>query len=181
MFTFFKNLNENLQFVVQNDPSVTEKNKWSIFFTHPHIKALIYHDFAHFFYQKNWKILARMISKRARRLTGIEIHPGAHIGKCVFIDHGMGVVIGETAIVHDYVVIYHNVTLGSLTPKQGKRHPTIESHVMIGAGAKILGDITIGAGTRIGCNAVVRQNISANSVIFECQTKTKDEHKKPLD
>lgn len=166
---FFQKLDYNLSFALKNDPSAT--SKWAIYFTHPHIKALIYHDIAHFFYQKNFKVLARLISKRARRLTGIEIHPGATLGKGVFIDHGMGVVIGETAVVHDDVIIYHNVTLGSLSLKKGKRHPTIESNVMLGAGAKILGNITIGEGSRIGCNAVVRQDIPKNSVIFECQAK----------
>lgn len=169
---FFQKLNYNLNFAFEHDPSAT--SKWSIFFTHPHIKALIYHDIAHYLYLKNFKFLARLVSKRARRLTGIEIHPGAQLGKGIFIDHGMGVVIGETAIVHDHVIIYHNVTLGSLSLKKGKRHPTVESNVMIGAGAKILGNITLGEGSRIGSNAVVRKSIPAKSIVFECQAQTNE-------
>lgn len=126
----------------------------------PSIKAMWYHKIAHKLYKKGYIVLSRLVSQRARRITGIEIHPGAKIGEDVFIDHGMGVVIGETAEVGDKVLMYHGVTLGGIGGDKGvKRHPTVEDFVVIGAGAKVLGPITIGKGAKIGANAVVLKDV----------------------
>lgn len=127
---------------LEEDPAA--ESKLMIYLTYPHIKALNYHYFAHKLYKKNHHTLARIQHKRARRITGIEIHPGAQIGKGLFIDHGMGVVIGETAIVEDNVTMYHGTTLGGTTLKSDKKTSTIGNNVIIGAGAKILGDVTVG-------------------------------------
>ena len=129
------------------------------------LHALIYHRIAHFFYRLHFFFLARFISQLARYFTGIEIHPGANIGKYLFIDHGMGVVIGETAIIGDGVLLYQGVTLGGTGLEKGKRHPTIGNNVVIGAGAKVLGNITIGDNSYIGANAVVIKDVPANSTV----------------
>lgn len=144
--------------ILKKDPAA--KNLFEVIFCYPSIQALHMYRIAHKLYIKKRYTLARIISQRARRKTGIEIHPGAKIGKGLFIDHGMGVVIGETAEIGDNVTIYHGVTLGS-TGKETveKRHPTIEDGVMIGAGAKILGPVTIGKGSKIGANAVVLEDV----------------------
>jgi serine O-acetyltransferase len=123
------------------------------------------HRVAHALWTRGFKLLARWISQIARGVTGIEIHPGAKIGDGFFIDHGMGVVIGETAEVGDNVTLYHGVTLGGTSLNKGKRHPTLEDNVVVGAGAKVLGAITIGAHSRIGANAVVVRSVPANSVV----------------
>ena len=162
---FFSNLAYNLERILAIEP--TAKSKLMIFFTFPHIKALNYHYFAHKLYKKDHHFLARLIAKRARRITGIEIHPGAKIDKGLFIDHGMGVVIGETAVVGKDVTIYHGVTLGGTTMDPVKRHPTVEDNVMIGAGAKVLGNITIGKNSKIGANVVVKTDVPANSVVYD--------------
>jgi len=131
----------------------------AILFT-PGLKALAYHRIAHRQYKAGRLILARLISQRARRITGIEIHPGAKIGKRFFIDHGMGIVIGETAEIGDDVTIYHGVTLGGIGgEKEEKRHPTVKSGATIGAGAKILGPITVGIGAKVGANSVVLKDV----------------------
>lgn len=161
----FQDLFYNIKVTIEKDPAAT--SKWTVFFTYPHIKAIFYHRIAHKLYKMNLKGLARYISYRSRKKTGIEIHPGAQIGKGLFIDHGMGVVIGETSIIKDHVLIYHGVTLGALKSTKDKRHPTIEDNVMIGAGSKILGNITIGENSKIGCNVVLKQSIYPNSTIFE--------------
>jgi serine O-acetyltransferase len=127
------------------------------------VHALLMHRVAHFLWQKRLCWLARFSSHLARFLTGIEIHPGASIGHRVFIDHGMGVVIGETAIIGDDCTLYHGVTLGGTSWNKGKRHPTLEKGVVIGAGAKILGPITLGAGAKVGSNAVVVKDVPANA------------------
>lgn len=165
MKRFFELLQYNIERTMATDPSAT--SKWMVLLTYPHITALNYHYVAHWLYQKKRFILARLIARRARKITGIEIHPGAVIGKGLVIDHGMGVVIGETAIIHDDVLMYHGVTLGGTRLGPVKRHPTIESGVMIGAGAKILGDITIGQGSKIGANAVVKIDVPAHSIVYE--------------
>lgn len=165
MKRFFELLRYNLERTMQVDPSA--KSKWMVLLTYPHITALNYHYVAHWLYTKNYFLCARILARRARRVTGIEIHPGAKIGKGLVIDHGMGVVIGETAIIHDDVLLYHGVTLGGTSLSSDKRHPTIESGVMIGAGAKILGDITIGKGSKIGANAVIKKDIPAHTVVYE--------------
>jgi len=144
--------------ILEKDPAA--KSLIEVLLCYPSLKAIIYHRISHKLYKKGKITLARIISQRARRITGIEIHPGAKIGKNFFIDHGMGVVIGETAEVGDNVTIYHGVTLGGIGgDPNSKRHPTVEDDVMIGAGAKILGPVTIGKGAKIGANAVVLHDI----------------------
>jgi serine O-acetyltransferase len=145
------------------DPAST--NIWEVIFLYPGFHILIVHSVASFFYRINLKFMARLISQRARFLTGIEIHPGAKIGKNLFIDHGTGIVIGETAEIGDSCTIYHGVTLGGLGNSQIKRHPTIGNNVMIGCGAKILGPIRIGNNVKIGANAVVLKDVPDNSTI----------------
>lgn len=129
------------------------------------LHAIIYHRIAHFFYRIRLELLARLISQFARHITGIEIHPGAKIGRGLFIDHGMGVVIGETTIIGDDVTLYQGVTLGGTGKQRAKRHPTLGNNVVVGAGAKILGNITIGDNSYIGANAVVIKDVPANSTI----------------
>ena len=131
---------------------------------YPSIHAVIHHKISHFLYRKKFIFLARLVSQISRFLTGIEIHPGAKLGKHLFMDHGMGIVIGETSIIGDNVTIYHGVTLGGVSLEKGKRHPTIENNVIIGAGAKILGNITIGDNSKIGANSVILKDIPKNSV-----------------
>lgn len=132
----------------------------------PGFRVLIYYKISNFFYRKKRYFIARYICEVAKRRTGIEIHPGAIIGKRLFIDHGFGVVIGETAIIDDDVTIFHGVTLGGTGKDKGKRHPTIKNNVLIGAGAKILGNITIGSNTKIGSNAVVLKDVPANKTVI---------------
>ena len=129
------------------------------------LHALIWYRLAHFFYKRHFYFFARALSQLSRALTGIEIHPGAQIGKRFFIDHGMGVVIGETAIIGDDVLLYQGVTLGGTGLQKGKRHPTIGNNVVIGAGAKVLGNITIGDNSYIGANAVVVKDVPPNSTV----------------
>lgn len=144
--------------ILKKDPAA--KTLIESIFLYPSLKALVYHKIAHRYYIKDRLFLARWISQRARRKTGIEIHPGASIGRNVFIDHGMGVVIGETAIVGNNVTIFHGSTLGGIGGEKGeKRHPTVEDDVLIGAGAKVLGDVTIGKGAKIGANAIVLTDV----------------------
>lgn len=165
MKKFLLDVRYNIKRTMDIDPSA--KSTWMVYWTYPHIKALNYHFVAHWLYTKQMFFLARLLSKRARRLTGIEIHPGAKIGRGLVIDHGMGVVIGETAVIEDDVLIYHGVTLGGTSLSTDKRHPTVQSGVMIGAGAKILGDVTIGKGSKIGANAVVKHDIPPYATVYE--------------
>lgn len=157
----FKRLNYDLERVLNEDPAA--KSKLEVLLLYPCIHALISYRIAHFLYLKKRFFLARLISQLARFFTGIEIHPGATIGKGLFIDHGMGVVIGETAEIGDNVTLYHGVTLGGTGKDVGKRHPTIEDDVLIGTGAKVLGPITVGKGAKIGSNAVVLKNVPAKA------------------
>lgn len=153
---------EQAKYIYEMDPAC--KSVLEAFFLYPALSALSSHRLAHKLYKKGHLTLARWISQRARRKTGIEIHPGAEIGKFLFIDHGMGVVIGETAVIGDYCTIYHGVTLGGTgKEKDVKRHPTVGDHVIIGAGAKILGPITIGNNSKIGAGAVVLKDVPENS------------------
>ena len=146
------------KYILEVDPAC--HSLFEAMFMYPVTRALVSHRIANYFYRKGHRTLARWISQKARKRTGIEIHPGAQIGKYLFIDHGMGVVIGETAEVGDYVTMYHGVTLGGTgNEKEIKRHPTIGNHVMIGTGAKLLGPITIGDKAKIGANAVVLKNV----------------------
>jgi len=155
-------IRDQINIIKMNDPAIH-----SIFevFLYPSFKAQIYHKIAKFFYNKKYFFLARYISERAKRKTGIEIHPGAVIGKGLFIDHGIGVVIGETAIIGDNVTLFHGVTLGGTGKEKGKRHPTIGNNVFIGSGAKILGNIKIGNNVKIGANAVVLKSIEDNTTV----------------
>ncbi len=134
-------------------------------FLYPSFRALLYYKVAHFLYLRKHFFLSRYLSERAKRKTGIEIHPGATIGKDLFIDHGFGVVIGETAIIGDNVLIYHGVTLGATGKELGKRHPTVLNDVVIGCGAKVLGNITIGNHAKIGANSVVLQDVSDDTTV----------------
>ncbi|CAD7287258.1 Serine acetyltransferase [Campylobacter suis] len=150
---------EAVRVVREKDPSVQNCCTLAILINTPGIHALAFYRIAHKFYKSGHPFLARFISQMARFLTGIEIHPGAKIGKRFFIDHGMGVVIGETAEIGDDVMLYHGVTLGGTGKECGKRHPTVEDGVVIAAGAKVLGAITIGKGSKIGANSVVLKNV----------------------
>ncbi len=159
----FRTMKEDLDSVLERDPAA--RNRLEIALLYPGLHALWSHRFAHWLWQHHLKLLGRLVSQITRWITGVEIHPGATIGHKFFIDHGMGVVIGETAEVGDHVTLYHGVTLGGTSLEKGKRHPTIGDNVTIGAGAKVLGAIEIGANSRIGANAVVVKPVPANSVV----------------
>lgn len=163
MFKFFKTIGEDINSVFERDPAA--RTVLEIILCYPGFHALLFHRINHYFWDKNFRLLARFLSHIARFLTGIEIHPGAKIGKRFFIDHGMGVVIGETAEVGDDVTIYHGVTLGGTSWKKGKRHPTIGNNVVIGAGAKVLGPITIGNNCLIGSGSVVVKDVPDDSTV----------------
>ncbi|HHQ4154942.1 TPA: serine O-acetyltransferase EpsC [Clostridium perfringens] len=153
----FKNLKYDIENVMKNDPAA--RTKLEVLLLYQSIHVLIFYRIAHGLYKIKLFFLARLISQLGRFFTGIEIHPGAKIGKGLFIDHGMGVVIGETAEIGNNVTIYHGVTLGGTGKDKGKRHPTIGNNVIIGCGAKILGPISIGDGAKIGANSVVLKNV----------------------
>ncbi|RPJ51290.1 MAG: serine O-acetyltransferase [Chloroflexi bacterium] len=156
-------MKEDIQSVFDRDPAA--RSTLEILTSYPGLHAIWGFRITHWLWKHNWKLLARWISHVIRFLTGIEIHPGATIGHKFFIDHGMGVVIGETAEIGDNVTLYHGVTLGGTSLEKGKRHPTLENDVVVGAGAKILGAILVGAGSRIGANAVVNKPVPPNSVV----------------
>ncbi len=153
----FKHLREEIDGIMARDPAA--RSRLEVALCYPGLHAIVLHRLARRCRDARWHLAARVVSQIARSLTGIEIHPGATIGRRVFIDHGMGVVIGETAEIGDDVTLYHGVTLGGTSLEQGKRHPTLGDGVIVGAGAKILGAITIGAGARVGANAVVVANV----------------------
>jgi len=159
----FEQLREDLNVVFDRDPAA--RNVFEILTTYPGVHALIFHRLAHATWRFGAKWLARMVSHIGRWLTGIEIHPAAQVGRRFFIDHGMGVVIGETAIIGDDCTLYHGVTLGGTSWKKGKRHPTLGDGVVVGAGAKVLGPIDIGDGARIGSNAVVVKSVPMDSTV----------------
>lgn len=171
MFRLIKDINHNLTRSLENDPSA--HSKLEVLLLYPHIKALFFHRIAHFLYQHKAFFLARFVSNIARNWTGIEIHPGAIIGRGLLIDHGMGVVIGETAIIGDDCQMYHGVTLGGTGKDKGKRHPTLGNGVMVGAGAKCLGNIYIGDNAKIGSNAVVISDVPANTTFIGLAAKDK--------
>ena len=154
-------LGETLRAYQARDPAA--RSRLEIFLLYPGVHATLYHRLAHFFYRHGLKFLARFVSQWSRFWTGIEIHPGAKIGRRLVIDHGMGIVIGETAEVGDDCLIYHGVTLGGTGKGQGKRHPTIGNNVLISTGAKVLGPFTVGDGARIAANAVVLTEIPAGA------------------
>jgi serine O-acetyltransferase len=153
----FKTIREDLETALKRDPAA--RNKLEVFLTYPGVHAVWNYRISHWLWQRNVKLLARMFSNRARRRTGIEIHPGATIGRRFFIDHGIGVVIGETTQIGDDVMLYHNVTLGARRFATGKRHPTIGNRVIIGAGAKILGPVNIADDARVSYNSVVIEDV----------------------
>lgn len=153
----FKTLKYNIKRIMENDPAA--RSKIEVLLLYPSIHAQIAYNISHFLYKHKWFFLARIVSQISRFFTGIEIHPGAKIGKGLCIDHGMGVVIGETAEIGNDVLIYHGVTLGGTGKDKGKRHPTIGDNVVIGAGAKVLGPIYIGNKSKIGANAVVVRDV----------------------
>ena len=155
----FSLIKEDFQTVKRNDPAL--HSFIELFFNYPGLWALVFHRFSHWFYHKGLRLVGRFISGISRLLTSVDIHPGAQIGRRVFIDHATGVVIGETAIVGNDVLIYQQVTLGGVSLSHGKRHPTVEDGAVIGAGAKVLGNITIGREAKIGANSVVVNDVDA--------------------
>jgi len=165
-----------LQSIIDRDPAA--KSKISLILTYPGVKAVFFHRIANFFSVAKFDLLARIISQFSRFLTGIEIHPGAKIGKNLFIDHGMGVVIGETSDIGDNVTIYHMATLGGIAPsinsndqRNIKRHPTIEDEVVIGSGAQVLGPVTVGRCAKIGANAVITKDVPEKAVMVGIPAK----------
>ncbi len=159
----FETVKEEINVVFQRDPAA--RSVLETVFTCPGFQAVSMHRYNHMLWQKGWHLLARICAHITRFLTGIEIHPAACIGKRFFIDHGMGIVIGETAEIGDDVSIYHGVTLGGTTWQKGKRHPTLCDTVVVGAGAKILGPVTVGENARIGCNAVVVKDVEPGATV----------------
>lgn len=157
----FRSLREFIRSIKERDPAA--KNAAQILLLYSGVHALIHYRIAHFFYKIHFYFIARWVSQSGRFFTGIEIHPGAKIGKCLFIDHGMGVVIGETAEIGDYCTIYQGATLGGTGKDVGKRHPTLGNHVMVGAGAKILGPFKVGDGAKIASGAVVLSEVPAGT------------------
>ncbi len=159
----FKSLREDINSVFERDPAA--RNVLEIIFCYPGLHALWIYRIAHWFWTNKFFFLGRFTSHVGRFLTGVEIHPGARIGRKFFIDHGMGVVIGETAEIGDNVTLYHGVTLGGVTWDKVKRHPTLEDNVVIGSGAKILGPFTVGKGAKIGSNSVVVKAVPENATV----------------
>ncbi len=164
-------MNDFLQSIIDRDPAA--KSKLSLILTYPGVKAIFFHKIANFFAIAKFDLIARIISQLSRFLTGIEIHPKAKIGKNLFIDHGMGVVIGETSEIGDNVTIYHMVTLGGIAPsinsdsqREIKRHPTLMDNVVVGSGAQILGPVIIGKNAKVGANAVITKNVPDNAVMI---------------
>ena len=169
-------MNEFLESIIERDPAA--KSKISVILTYPGVKAVFMHKIANFFAIAKFDLIARIISQFSRFMTGIEIHPKARIGKNLFIDHGMGVVIGETSDIGDNVTIYHMVTLGGISPsinsndqREVKRHPTLQDNVVVGSGAQVLGPITIGKNAKIGANAVVTKNVPENGIMIGIPAK----------
>lgn len=156
-------IRKDLESVMKHDPAA--RNRFEVILTYSGFHALVMYRFAHFMYVHNYKLVARIVSQIAKFFTGIEIHPGAKIGSGVFIDHGEGVVIGETAEIGNNVVIYQGVTLGGTGKDKGKRHPTIEDNVMISAGAKVLGPFTVGKNAKIGAGSIVLDEVPANATV----------------
>ena len=169
-------MNDFLQSIIDRDPAA--KSKLSLILTYPGVKAVFFHRIANFFAKAKFNLIARIISQFSRFLTGIEIHPNANIGKNLFIDHGMGVVIGETSDIGDNVTIYHMVTLGGIAPsinsndqRNVKRHPTIQDDVVIGSGAQVLGPVTVGRCAKIGANAVITKDVPEKAVMVGIPAK----------
>lgn len=155
----FKDLKAQIEHIKSSDPAA--RSTFEILLLYPSVHAIAWYRVAHLFYNFRLFTIARILSQLARFFTGIEIHPGATIGIGLFIDHGMGVVIGETAVIGDYVQLFHGTTLGGRGNVKGKRHPTLHDHVVVGAGAKVLGNITLGSYSKVGSNAVVLVDVPA--------------------
>ena len=166
----FKHLREEIDGIMARDPAA--RSRVEVALCYPGLHAIVLHRIAHYCWQRGWRLVARVVSQISRSLTGIEIHPGATIGRRFFIDHGMGVVIGETAEIGNDVMLYHGVTLGGTSLHQGKRHPTLEDGVIVGAGAKVLGAITIGEGARVGANAVVVADVAPGIAVVGIPAKS---------
>ncbi len=160
---FLELVRSDIKAVFERDPAA--RTTLEVILTYPGFHAILFHRVAHWLWVRGFKLPARALSHVGRFLTGIEIHPGARIGRSFFIDHGMGVVIGETSEIGDNVTIYHGVTLGGTSFTRGKRHPTIGDNVIVGAGAKVLGPLTVGANSRIGANSVVISDVPPNSTV----------------
>ena len=173
---FWQELREDIRSVFERDPAA--RSTWEVVFAYPGFHAVVCHRFSHWLWECKWTTLARVVSHVARFFTGIEIHPGARIGRRVFIDHGMGVVIGETAEVGNDVTLYQGVSLAGTSTERGKRHPTIEDWVLVGAGAKILGPITVGRHSRVGAGSVLVQSVPAHSTIVGIPGKVVKEGRK---
>ncbi|MFW5680199.1 MAG: serine O-acetyltransferase [Pseudomonadota bacterium] len=159
----FKRLRDDIRAVAERDPAA--HSRLEILLCYPGLHAVLWHRIAHALWQRGFRLLGRLVSNLNRLITGIEIHPGAVLGDGVFIDHGMGVVIGETAVVGNNVTLYQGVTLGGTSGEKGKRHPTIEDDVVIGAGAAVLGPFTVGKGARVGSNAVVLKPVPPGATV----------------
>ncbi len=159
----WEQIKEDIQTVFERDPAV--RSKWDVILAYPGFHAVLFHRLAHWLWSCGWTTLARVVSHLSRFLTGIEIHPGARIGRRLFIDHGMGVVIGETAEIGNDVTLYQGVSLAGTSLEKGKRHPTLEDWVLIGAGAAVLGPITVGRHSRIGAGSVVVNSVPAHSTV----------------
>ena len=175
----FDHLKEDISIVFERDPAA--RTHLEILTTYPGVHALLMHRFSHWLWKARFYWLGRVFSHIGRGLTGIEIHPGATIGHRVFIDHGMGVVIGETAVIGDDCTLYHGVTLGGTSWNKGKRHPTLEQGVVIGAGAKVLGPINIGKNAKIGSNAVVVKDVPENATAVGIPARILEEEKAKAD
>lgn len=159
----FRQMQQDIRVVFARDPAAT--SFWEVLLCYPGVHALWFHRFAHWWYRHDCRFIARLVSHWARFLTGIEIHPGAQIGEGVFIDHGGGVVIGETAVVGNNVTLYQGVTLGGTGKEKGKRHPTLEDYVVVASGAKVLGSFTVGEGAKIGSGSVVLKPVPPHSTV----------------
>ncbi len=172
----FERLREDIRVVFERDPAA--RSTWEVLTCYPGFHALLFHRISHRHWQSGLNWLARWLSHFSRWVTGIEIHPGATIGRRFFIDHGMGVVIGETSVIGDDCTLYHGVTLGGTSWKKGKRHPTLGNQVVIGAGAKVLGPISLGDGARIGSNAVVVKDVPDRATAVGIPARILDEESK---
>jgi serine O-acetyltransferase len=173
-----KTLREDIQTVFAKDPAA--RNTLEVIFCYPGLHALWFHRFAHFLWQHKLRFLARLLSHINRFLTGVEIHPGARIGRRFFIDHGAGVVIGETSEIGDDVLLYQGVALGGTTLKKGKRHPTIGNNVVMGTGAVALGAITIGDGAKVGAGSVVVKSVPPGATVVGIPGRITEDHQKPI-